>query len=230
MRVYSRYPLVDRRREQFYQEVSCIPPLVRLYEVCTPGCLLIILLNVTVGIHQSRERNRGSTPAVPGVTTDTQVSPYPNLVAETHTSTRSSDSPPSKEATAARKRLLDDFASYDVISKRIRNIPCSPGSSQDRVQLAIRTRADLFLQKNMFPLQVSFLTSWTDLMLMEPSHYPKQRNRLPRLMVQPRLWTQIRNSHMRFNRSSNKRPSSSRLSAKRWRTGNLKMLRRSRQT
>jgi rabenosyn-5 len=67
----------------------------------------------------------------------------------------SSDSPPSKEATTARKRILDDFASYDAISKRIRKIPCSPGGSQDRIQLAIRTRADLFLQKNMFPLQAS---------------------------------------------------------------------------
>ncbi|KAF8842514.1 hypothetical protein BDN67DRAFT_899109 [Paxillus ammoniavirescens] len=64
-----------------------------------------------------------------------------------------SDSQPTKEASAARKRILGDFASYDTLSKRIRAIPCTPGSSQDRVQLAIQTRANFFLQKNMFPLQ-----------------------------------------------------------------------------
>jgi len=62
---------------------------------------------------------------------------------------------PTKEASAARKRLLNSFAQYDKLSKRIRALPCSngPGSSQDRVQAAILTRANLFLQKNMFPLQ-----------------------------------------------------------------------------
>ncbi|KAF9228723.1 hypothetical protein BS17DRAFT_690658 [Gyrodon lividus] len=67
--------------------------------------------------------------------------------------TLNSDSQPTKEASAARKNILDDFTSYDALSKRIRKIPCTPGSSQDRVQLAIHTRANLFLQKNMFPLQ-----------------------------------------------------------------------------
>ena len=73
--------------------------------------------------------------------------------------TPSSDSPPGKEAAVVRKRILEDFASYDAISKRIHGIPCTHGSSQDRVQLAIRMRADLFLQKNMFPLQASFFGS-----------------------------------------------------------------------
>ena len=65
---------------------------------------------------------------------------------------------PTKEASAARKRLLDSFARYDKISKKIRGLPCpgGAGSSQDRVQMAIMTRANLFLQKNMFPLQVGF--------------------------------------------------------------------------
>ena len=64
---------------------------------------------------------------------------------------------PTKEASAARKRLLDSFAQYDKISKKIRGLPCpgGAGSSQDRVQMAIMMRANLFLQKNMFPLQVS---------------------------------------------------------------------------
>ncbi|KAI5987575.1 FYVE-domain-containing protein [Pisolithus albus] len=68
-------------------------------------------------------------------------------------STLSNDHQPSKEASTARKRLLDAFAEYDALSKRLRNLPCPPGSSQDRVQLAILTRANIFLQKNMFPLQ-----------------------------------------------------------------------------
>ncbi|KAI6129081.1 FYVE zinc finger-domain-containing protein [Pisolithus croceorrhizus] len=68
-------------------------------------------------------------------------------------STLSNDHQPTKEASAARKRLLDAFAEYDALSKRIRNLPCPPGGSQDRVQLAILTRANIFLQKNMFPLQ-----------------------------------------------------------------------------
>ncbi|EJD52941.1 hypothetical protein AURDEDRAFT_54312 [Auricularia subglabra TFB-10046 SS5] len=59
----------------------------------------------------------------------------------------------STEAKAARKRLLDAFADYDTLSKRILGLPCAPASSQERVQTAIRTRANLFLQQHMFPLQ-----------------------------------------------------------------------------
>ncbi|KAL0580427.1 carboxypeptidase Y-deficient [Marasmius crinis-equi] len=65
----------------------------------------------------------------------------------------------SKEATATRKRLLDAFAQYDALAKRIRALPdddgkaVKPGSSQDRVRSAILSRANIFLQKNMFPLQ-----------------------------------------------------------------------------
>ena len=64
---------------------------------------------------------------------------------------------PSAEASAARKRLLEAFAQYDALAKRMRKLPCpgGPGSSQDRVQQAIILRANNFLQKNMFPLQVS---------------------------------------------------------------------------
>ncbi|KAF7311523.1 FYVE-type domain-containing protein [Mycena kentingensis (nom. inval.)] len=64
------------------------------------------------------------------------------------------DSQPTKEASSARKRLLEAFAQYDAIAKRIRNLPTSnAGGSQERVQIAVMTRANLFLQKNMFPLQ-----------------------------------------------------------------------------
>ncbi|KAF7295356.1 FYVE-type domain-containing protein [Mycena indigotica] len=63
------------------------------------------------------------------------------------------DSQPTKEASAARKRLLEAFAQYDAIAKRIRNLAAPNGGSQERVQIAVMTRANLFLQKNMFPLQ-----------------------------------------------------------------------------
>lgn len=57
-----------------------------------------------------------------------------------------------------RKRLMEAFSQYDGVAKRIRKLPCpnGPGSSQDRVQMAIMTRANLFLQRNMVPLQASF--------------------------------------------------------------------------
>ncbi|KAL1729263.1 FYVE zinc finger-domain-containing protein, partial [Schizophyllum commune] len=69
--------------------------------------------------------------------------------------TLSHDDQPTKEASIARKRLLEAFAQYDALAKRIRKMPCpgGPGSSQDRVQAAILNRASAFLQKNMFPLQ-----------------------------------------------------------------------------
>ncbi|KAF8654211.1 hypothetical protein AX16_003737 [Volvariella volvacea WC 439] len=67
----------------------------------------------------------------------------------------SHDTAPSKEASAARKRILEAFAQYDALAKQIRALPCpnGAGSSQDRVQLAIMMRARLFLEKNMLPLQ-----------------------------------------------------------------------------
>jgi rabenosyn-5 len=68
----------------------------------------------------------------------------------------SNDGQPTQEASAARKRLLEAFSQYDALSKRIRQLPCpnGQGSSQYRVQMAIHTRANIFLQQNMFPLQV----------------------------------------------------------------------------
>ncbi|KAI0831511.1 FYVE zinc finger-domain-containing protein [Trametes gibbosa] len=60
---------------------------------------------------------------------------------------------PTPEASAVRKRLLEAFAQYDALAKRIRKLPSAPGSSQDHIQNAVLTRANLFLQKHMFPLQ-----------------------------------------------------------------------------
>ncbi|KAK0532848.1 carboxypeptidase Y-deficient [Tilletia horrida] len=91
-----------------------------------------------------------------------------------------------RDAAQARKQLLANFAAYDALAKRIRNLPTPASISraaaakmnaqggtqqqqqggvakgaveallddpQERVQLAIWTNANLFLQKNMFPLQ-----------------------------------------------------------------------------
>ncbi|KAH9966746.1 hypothetical protein BC827DRAFT_1264672 [Russula dissimulans] len=68
--------------------------------------------------------------------------------------TLNSDDRPTADASAVRKRLLDAFAQYDALAKRIRALPTSgPGSSQDRVLAAVLTRSNIFLQKHMFPLQ-----------------------------------------------------------------------------
>ncbi|KAG8966030.1 carboxypeptidase Y-deficient [Tulasnella sp. 419] len=58
-----------------------------------------------------------------------------------------------RQAIATRKELLDTFARYDAIAKKIGTLPCVPGSSQDKVQRSILLRANLFLQTHMFPLK-----------------------------------------------------------------------------
>ncbi|KAI0065423.1 hypothetical protein BV25DRAFT_1821825 [Artomyces pyxidatus] len=65
----------------------------------------------------------------------------------------STEDRPTAEASAARKRILEAFAQYDALAKRIRKLPAPAGSSQDRVQAAVLMRANVFLQKHMFPLQ-----------------------------------------------------------------------------
>ncbi|KZT42023.1 hypothetical protein SISSUDRAFT_980929 [Sistotremastrum suecicum HHB10207 ss-3] len=59
------------------------------------------------------------------------------------------------EATANRKRLIESFAEYDALAKRIGSLPTpgGKGSSQDRLQSAIVSRASMFLHKNMIPLR-----------------------------------------------------------------------------
>ncbi|GAA5938346.1 hypothetical protein JCM3775_000869 [Rhodotorula graminis] len=61
-----------------------------------------------------------------------------------------SATPPSaKHAKTLRKRLLTDLASYDTVSKRIRDLPLPEGApsggSQDRLQRALSARAQLYL-------------------------------------------------------------------------------------
>ena len=59
-----------------------------------------------------------------------------------------------REALNARKHLLSLLASYDSLSKRIRDLPlpggdAAKGSSQDRLQKAMATRAQYFLSEKM---------------------------------------------------------------------------------
>ncbi|CDW95992.1 hypothetical protein [Sporisorium scitamineum] len=67
-----------------------------------------------------------------------------------------------RDAVQARKQLLANFATYDELAKRIRALPVGDRDStgavgsdaaQERIQHAIFTRANLFLQQNMLPLQ-----------------------------------------------------------------------------
>lgn len=66
-----------------------------------------------------------------------------------------------RDAVQARKQLLSNFATYDELAKRIRKLPSESDSAevqasdaaQERIQHAIFTRANLFLQQNMLPLQ-----------------------------------------------------------------------------
>ena len=89
-----------------------------------------------------------------------------------------------KDAAAARKQLLANFANYDALARRIRSLPVedaddspfaamsgsqramdSTDRAQERLQQAVWTRANLFLQQNVRPFFAQFgdyrrLTRW----------------------------------------------------------------------
>lgn len=56
-------------------------------------------------------------------------------------------------AGQVRKSLLDSFAAFDAISKRINMLPAH-SSSMRRLQANIHIAANHYLQRNMFPLQM----------------------------------------------------------------------------
>lgn len=58
-----------------------------------------------------------------------------------------------RDAAQARKQLLANFANYDLIAKKIRNLNDEGNASLARLKVAIWTQANTFLQANMFPLQ-----------------------------------------------------------------------------
>jgi rabenosyn-5 len=61
--------------------------------------------------------------------------------------------PSAKQAATLRKRLLTKLASYDTISKRIRDLPLTegslPGGSQDRLQRAVAMKGTLYLSEKL---------------------------------------------------------------------------------
>ncbi|ORY58668.1 FYVE zinc finger-domain-containing protein [Leucosporidium creatinivorum] len=61
--------------------------------------------------------------------------------------------PSAKQAQTLRKRLLTNLASYDTISKRIRDLPLTegslPGGSQDRLQRAVAMKGTLYLSEKL---------------------------------------------------------------------------------
>ncbi|BFZ61391.1 carboxypeptidase Y-deficient [Saitoella coloradoensis] len=60
--------------------------------------------------------------------------------------------PPASEALRLRKRLVDAFAQYDAISKRIRNLPAE-SLAQEKLQIAIHQMATQFMTVHLVPLQ-----------------------------------------------------------------------------
>ncbi|KAF8580862.1 hypothetical protein K439DRAFT_1355750, partial [Ramaria rubella] len=119
-------------RQQYLQESSHVPTYGRLY-----ATLVALEKEIEDALPQFQELILSlSTPPTPNSSI-----PAPNS-AHAHA--------PSAEM---RKRLLDAFASYDRLARRIQALPTPRGGSQERVQGAIVARANLFLQTNMFPLQ-----------------------------------------------------------------------------
>ncbi|KAG6818213.1 hypothetical protein H0H87_000118 [Tephrocybe sp. NHM501043] len=114
-------------RQQYQYEVTHVPTVTKLYEVSTNGFKAFVALEQEI---------------------EDALPQFQELVL-----TLSHNDPPTKEASISRKRLLEAFAQYDALAKRIRKLPCRTGSSEDQVQASIMNRASLFLQKNMFPLQ-----------------------------------------------------------------------------
>lgn len=54
-----------------------------------------------------------------------------------------------------RKTLLENFASYDALAKKLKTLPCAKGSAQEKLQINIGIMAGGFLSSEMGGLQVS---------------------------------------------------------------------------
>jgi hypothetical protein len=97
-------------------------------------------------------RNRTTPPEIPIPRILIKVS----QTLSDQTDNRESEQLPTKaqldEAQRVRKRLLDLFAQYDAVSKRILQAP-STSPTDVRVQTAMNHAATHFLQANMLPLQ-----------------------------------------------------------------------------
>jgi hypothetical protein len=198
------------------------------------------MLTQSSGFRCFGKGDRRITPTIPRVDTQSQVRLITSLPSniQTDQTSRSHEGQPTKEASAARKRLLEAFAQYDALSKRISQLPCpdGPTSSQYRVQMAIHARANLFLQQNMFPLQVRSSIHPLPLSMKTLADDPSSRcpnRRRPRNLhlrkVNQRL-TQILNWPLRCNLCSSKRRCWSHTWKRQKLAGNLRMPKPSRRT
>lgn len=57
-----------------------------------------------------------------------------------------------------RRTLLESFSTYDALAKRIRGLPCTKGSSQERLQIGIGVHAGGWLAKEMTAVEVGLTT------------------------------------------------------------------------
>jgi hypothetical protein len=64
-----------------------------------------------------------------------------------------------KTMVELRRTLLESFATYDALAKRIRGLPCAKGSSQERLQIGIGVRAGGWLAKEMTAVEVRLFDS-----------------------------------------------------------------------
>lgn len=142
------------RRKQYLHEASRVPTFARLYAVCLALYHTSSSYPLCSRLWQWRRTLRRPSPNSKNLYSLYRQSflfpSRPSLMCRQRTNTAPHNAP----SAAMRKRLLDSFAEYDQLAKRIRQLPAPRGGSQQRVQSAILTRANLFLQKNMFPLQV----------------------------------------------------------------------------
>jgi len=85
-----------------------------------------------------------------------------------------------RDAAQARKQLLANFANYDLVAKKIRNLDDGGNASLARIKLAIWTKANLFLQQNVSAIRVNNSKSWLRLMwILALQMFPLQS--LPKL-------------------------------------------------
>jgi rabenosyn-5 len=161
LRLCRRF-LIYIRRQQYRQQALITPPYVELYQVVlilAQGLQLLIASQKFIGLEYDIEN---ALPKFQELIVSLKYIPRSYFVVCSSLIIFSQHDSPTKEAVAARKRLLDSFAQYDKLAKKIRSLPCPTdfSNSQGRVQLAIMMRANLFLQKNMVTLQVRLFGSF----------------------------------------------------------------------
>lgn len=53
-----------------------------------------------------------------------------------------------------RRTLLESFSTYDALAKRLRGLPCTKESAQEKVQVGVGIRAGSWLAKEMGAVEV----------------------------------------------------------------------------